>query len=261
MQSYVVWCDAPSDVFACRYEGIADAARLKARPASNAAARRTRRFDLQQECAIAACAGRPEPCKTTAMKHLPHPSLALLALALHAPTTHAALATGDVAPRFEATASLDGRTFTYSLAGALKRGPVVVYFYPSAYTGGCNLEAHTFAVQHEKFLAAGATIVGVSLDDIGRLNRFSADPEYCGGKIAVASDVDGRIARAYALGVRDATPGRKDTHGDEIAHGLAERSTFVVAPDGHIAASLAGLSPVDNVEQALVVVQKLAASR
>jgi hypothetical protein len=65
---------------------------------------------------------------------------------------------------------------------------VVVYFYPSAYTGGCNLEAHTFAVQHEKFLAAGATIVGVSLDDIGRLNTFSADPEYCGGKIAVASD-------------------------------------------------------------------------
>ena len=188
-------------------------------------------------------------------------SLALLALALHASATHAALAAGDHAPPFQATASLAGQAFIYSLADALKRGPVVVYFYPSAYTGGCNLEAHTFAVQQEKFLAAGATIVGVSLDDIGRLNRFSADPDYCGGKIAVASDADGRIARAYALGVRDAAPGRKDTHGDEIAHGLAERSTFVVAPDGRIAAALAGLSPVDNVDQALAVVQRLAASR
>ena len=191
------------------------------------------------------------------MKHTLHAALALLALALHLSTSHAALATGDAAPAFQAPASLDGKTFTYSLADALKHGPVVVYFYPSAYTGGCNLEAHTFAVQHEKFLAAGATIVGVSLDDIGRLNTFSADPEYCGGKIAVASDPEGRIARSYALAVRDAAPGRKDTRGVEIEHGFAERSTFVVAPDGHIAAAFDGLSPVDNVDHALAAVQRL----
>ena len=185
-------------------------------------------------------------------------SLALLALALYLPATQAALATGDTAPKFEAPASLDGKAFTYSLGDALRRGPVVVYFYPSAYTGGCNLEAHTFAVQHEKFLAAGATIVGVSLDDIGRLNTFSADPEYCGGKIAVASDPDGRIARAYALAVRDAAPGRKDTRGVQIDHGFAERSTFVVTPDGRIAATFDGLSPVENVEHALAAVQRLA---
>ena len=195
------------------------------------------------------------------MKNTLRPSLALLALALHLPTSHAALATGDIAPSFEAPASLNGKAFTYSLAGALKHGPVVVYFYPSAYTGGCNLEAHTFAVQHEKFLAAGATIVGVSLDDIGRLNTFSADPEYCGGKIAVASDTDGHIARAYALAVRDVAPGRKDTRGVQIEHGFAERSTFVVAPDGHIAAAFDGLSPVDNVDHALSAVQRLARSR
>ncbi len=192
------------------------------------------------------------------MKRSPPSSLATLALALHLPAALAALAAGDTAPPFEAPASLDGKTFTYSLADALKRGPVVVYFYPSAYTGGCNLEAHTFAVQHEKFLAAGATIVGVSLDDIGRLNTFSADPDYCGGKIAVASDADGHIAHAYALAVRDAAPGRKDTRGVQIDHGFAERSTFVVAPDGHIAAAFDGLSPVDNVDHALAAVQQLA---
>ena len=183
--------------------------------------------------------------------------LAALVLALGLSAAHASLAVGDAAPAFDAPASLAGKTFTFSLPEALRRGPVVVYFYPSAYTGGCNLEAHTFAVQHDRFLAAGATIVGVSLDDIGRLNTFSADPEYCGGKIAVASDADGRIAHAYALAVRDAAPGRQDTRGVQIDHGFAERSTFVVTPDGHIAAAFDGLSPVENVEHALAAVQGL----
>ena len=187
-----------------------------------------------------------------------HRSIASLTLALCLSAAHASLAVGDTAPAFDAPASLAGRSFNFSLADALRHGPVVVYFYPSAYTGGCNLEAHTFAVQHEKFLAAGATIVGVSLDDIGRLNTFSADPEYCGGKIAVASDPDGHIARAYALAVRDAPPGRKDTRGVQIAHGFAERSTFVVTPDGRVAATFDGLSPVENVEHALAEVQRLA---
>ena len=195
------------------------------------------------------------------MNHTLTRSLALLALALPFVPARAALAVGDRAPTFDAPASLAGQAFHYSLADTLRRGPVVVYFYPSAYTGGCNLEAHTFAVQQDKFAAAGASIVGVSLDDIGRLNTFSADPEYCGGKIAVASDPDGRIARAWALAVRDAAPGRKDTRGVQIEHGLAERSTFVVTPDGRIAAAFEGLSPVENVEHALAAVQHLAPAR
>ncbi|MFL6697564.1 MAG: peroxiredoxin [Vitreoscilla sp.] len=182
-------------------------------------------------------------------------------LALASTVAQAALSTGQTAPSFEAPASLAGKTFSYSLAQALRRGPVIVYFFPSAFTGGCNLEAHTFAVNHAKFIAAGASIVGVSLDDIGRLNAFSADPEYCGGKIAVASDPDGHIARAYALAVRDPAPGRKDTRGAPIDHGFAERSTFVVTPDGRVAAAFDGLSPVENVEQALAVVQELATAR
>jgi thioredoxin-dependent peroxiredoxin len=181
-----------------------------------------------------------------------------IALALSSPAG-VALATGAAAPAFQAPASLNGKTFTYSLHDALAHGPVVVYFYPSAYTGGCNLEAHTFAVEHQKFLDAGATIVGVSLDDIGGLNTFSADPDYCGGKIAVASDADGHIAQAYGVAVKDAAPGRKDTRGVAIDHGFAQRSTFVLAADGHVAAEFDGLSPVDNVDHALSAVRELAA--
>ena len=114
-------------------------------------------------------------------------------------TAFAALKAGDHAPEFLAPASLAGKPFTYSLKEGLAKGPVVVYFYPSAYTEGCNIQAHAFSVNHDRFLAAGATVIGVSLDSIERLNEFSADPDYCAGKLAVASDGDGRIARAYSL--------------------------------------------------------------
>jgi len=173
----------------------------------------------------------------------------------------AALKEGDTAPDFEAQASLAGKPFPFSLKASLKNGPVVVYFYPSAYTGGCNLQAHTFAVNHDKFTAAGASVIGVSLDSIERLNAFSADPEYCAGKVAVASDADGRISKAFDLTVREAAAGKKDTRGEEINHGFAERTTFIVTPDGKIAATLDRLKPVQNVEKALEVVRQLAAAR
>ena len=137
---------------------------------------------------------------------------------------------------------------------------MVVYFYPAAFTAGCNVQAHTFAANHEKFTAAGASIVGVSLDSIARLNEFSADPASCAGRFAVASDVDGKIARSYELTVREAA-GRKDTRGAEIDHGFAERTTFVVRKDGTIAAIVGGVSPSENVARALEQVKMLAASR
>ncbi|WP_027157863.1 peroxiredoxin [Methylobacter luteus] len=171
----------------------------------------------------------------------------------------AALKEGDAAPDFEAQASLAGKPFAYSLKESLAKGPVVVYFYPSAYTGGCNLQAHTFAVNHDKFTAAGASIIGVSLDSIDRLNVFSADPEYCAGKVAVASDADGKVSKAFGLTVREAAAGKKDTRGEEINHGFAERTTFIVTPDGKIAAILGGLKPVQNVAKALEAVEQLAA--
>ena len=169
----------------------------------------------------------------------------------------AALKPGDSAPDFTAPASLDGKTFTFSLKQALQKGPVVVYFYPSAFTGGCNIQAHTFAVNYDKFAAAGASIIGVSLDSIARLNDFSADPQYCAGKIPVASDVNGTIAKSFDLTVRDAVAGKKDSRGVEIDHGFAERTTFIVTPDGKIAASLGGLAPAVNVDQSLAAVEQL----
>lgn len=169
-----------------------------------------------------------------------------------------ALNEGDIAPDFKTEASLAGKAFSYSLKESIKKGPVVVYFYPAAYTGGCNIQAHTFAVNYDKFAAAGATVVGVSLDNIARLNEFSADPDYCAGKVAVASDVDGKIAKSYDLKIRDAVPGRKDTRGVDLNHGFAERTTFIVNKDGKIAATVGGVAPDVNVEKALEVVQKLA---
>jgi len=172
-------------------------------------------------------------------------------------SAHAALQQGDTAPPFSAQASLAGKEFTFSLGDALKKGPLVVYFFPSAYTQGCNVQAHTFAMNHEKFAEAGATVVGVSLDPIGRLNEFSADPEFCAGKLAVASDADGKVVRLYELQIREAPVGMKDTRNQEIQHGFAERTTFVVTPDGKIAATIGGVSPFDNVRKALETVEQL----
>src|SRR5476649_1633579 len=98
------------------------------------------------------------------------------------------LAKGEAAPVFSAKASLAGNALDFSLKKALAKGPVVIYFYPSAYIGGCDAEAHAFAEMKDKFTAAGTTIIGISGDYIQRLNTFSADPNYCAGKFAVASD-------------------------------------------------------------------------
>ena len=169
----------------------------------------------------------------------------------------AALEAGDTAPGFEARASLAGEEFDFSLKAALESGPVVVYFYPSAYTRGCNIQAHEFAENMDKFTAAGASVIGVSLDSIERLNDFSADPEYCAGKLAVASDADGVIAKAFGLNVRDAREGMKDTRGVEVSHGFAERTTFIVTADGQIAETIGGMSPMENVQKSLEAVQGL----
>jgi thioredoxin-dependent peroxiredoxin len=173
----------------------------------------------------------------------------------------AALKIADKAPDFSARASLAGKEFNFSLADALKKGPAVVYFYPSAYTQGCDLEAHTFAQEKDKFDAAGATIIGVSADSIARLNQFSADPDYCAGKFPVASDADGKIAMSYDLKASAPRAGMKDVRGVEIDHGFIERVTFVIGKDHKILATLSSaddkISPDQHVHKALEIVQKL----
>ena len=222
----------------------------------------------------------------------------------------AALKVGDTAPDFTAKASLGGKEFTFSLADALKKGPAVVYFYPSAYTGGCDLEAHTFAEQSDKFATAGATIIGVSADDLGRLKQFSADPKFCAGKFPIASDADTKIAQSYNLNVTppraganiigvsadnmqrlnqfaadpafcagkfpiasdesltvaksynlSTTPprdGAKDVRGVEIGHGFIERVTYVIGKDHKVIAVMSSaadkLTPDQHVDKSLEIV-------
>lgn len=173
----------------------------------------------------------------------------------------AALKQGDMAPDFNAQASFGGKSVTVSLKETLKKGTVVIYFYPSAYTFGCNIQAHDFAVNSDKFAAAGATIVGVSLDDLKRLNEFSADPQFCAGKFATVSDPDAKITKMYDLMVMAAKTGMKDSRGVEIGHDFAERTTFVVTPDGKIAETIGGVDAADNVAKALQAVQRLKAHK
>jgi thioredoxin-dependent peroxiredoxin len=196
-------------------------------------------------------------------KHLS--TVALTATLLLTTSAFAALAPGAIAPDFTAQASLAGKDFTFSLKDALKKGPVVVYFYPSAYTGGCDIEAHTFAVEKAKFDAAGATIIGVSADSLDRLNTFSADPSYCAGKFPVASDASGKIAASYELKVEASQPGATDVRGAAIDHAFIARTTFVINRDGKIVATLSSeadhLRPEEHVNKSLVIVQQLKAGK
>ena len=174
----------------------------------------------------------------------------------------AALKPGDRAPEFSAPASLAGKEFHFSLRAALKKGPVVVYFYPSAFTSGCDLEAHTFSQDKDQFTAAGASIIGVSEDSVARLNQFSADPKYCAGRFPVASDPSGKIGAAYGVPAVPGRPGMKDVRGVAIGHGFFERTTFVVGKDGKIVAAFSSkadhLTPDAHVKKALAIVQQLA---
>ena len=162
---------------------------------------------------------------------------AFLAAALFAAPASAALKTGDKAPDFTAQAALGGKEFTFALADALKQGPVVVYFYPKAFTTGCSLEAHAFAEAMPQFAANGASVIGVSHDDIKTLQDFSTKD--CASKFPVASDGDQHIMTAY-----DAVLGGKHPE-------LANRTSYLVAPDGKVIAEFTDLDYSKHVETML----------
>jgi peroxiredoxin len=168
--------------------------------------------------------------------------LALIA-ALVSTSAFAALPNGTKAPDFTTQASLAGKPFSFSLAEALKQGPVVLYFYPAAFTKGCTLEAHDFAEATDKFKALGATVIGVSHDTIDTLNKFSVSE--CRNKFAVASDADQKIMKSY-----DAVLWLKPD--------WAKRTSYVIAPSGEVLYSYTALSPDKHVENTMAVVQKWA---
>jgi len=160
-------------------------------------------------------------------------ALGLLGISLAA---YAGLKPGSAAPDFSAQASLGGKVFTFSLAQALKQGPVVLYFYPAAFTSGCTVEAHEFAEATDKFKALGATVIGISHDDIDTLNKFSVSE--CRSKFAVAADPDLAIAKSY-----DATAWFLPGHSD--------RTSFVITPDGTVLYSYTALSPDAHVKNTM----------
>src|ERR1043165_4443032 len=148
---------------------------------------------------------------------------------------------GDAAPDFKTQASMGGKVFDFKMKDALKKGPVVLYFYPAAFTPGCTVEAHEFAEATEKYKELGATVIGVSHDPIEKLNKFSVSE--CRNKFAVASDADGSVMKNY-----DAVlPVKPD---------YANRTSYVIAPTGVIIYSYTDLKPDKHVENTMAAVKK-----
>ena len=153
----------------------------------------------------------------------------------------AALPDGTKAPDINTAATLAGKEFRFSLADALKKGPVVLYFYPAAFTPGCTKEAHLFAEATPQFEALGATVIGVSHDPIEKLDKFSVSE--CRNKFAVASDADGSIMKAYDSVL--------ESHPE-----YANRTSYVIAPSGEIIYSYTAMNPDAHVDNTMAAVRK-----
>ena len=172
---------------------------------------------------------------------------ATLALALPA-SASAELASGAKAPTFTARGALGGKLFTVNLAQALKKGPVVLYFYPKAFTQGCTLEAHAFAEATPEFRKAGATVIGMSNDDFATLQRFSS--EACRDKFAVATATPA-IVKAYDV----------DLVRDGKSTGLTKRTSYVIGRDGRVRFVHSDLDYKDHVRLTLEAVKALKGKR
>jgi len=158
----------------------------------------------------------------------------------------AALKAGDKAPSFTTQASLGGQVFTYSLADELKKGPVVLYFYPAAFTKGCTIEAHLFADAVDKYKALGATVIGVSADNIDTLNKFSVSE--CRSKFPVAADQDQSIMKSYDSVLLYKT-------------GYADRVSYVIAPNGSVIYEYSSMDPDKHVSNTLQALEQWVAKQ
>jgi peroxiredoxin len=168
--------------------------------------------------------------------------VAAAALCLAAAPALAALPVGSSAPQFTAAGYLAGKPLTFDLKSALKKGPVVLYFFPAAHTSGCNLEAHLFAEAVDQFHALGATVIGVTAGNVDQLAAFSAETEHCSGKFPVAADTSLAIAKEYKATLL-------------IKPGWSDRTSYVIAPDGKILLAYSNLGADHHVEQTLAAVK------
>ena len=171
-------------------------------------------------------------------------ALSLVATTMLASPAFAALKEGTQAPNFSAPAYLAGQPFTFKLADALKKGPVVVYFFPAAHTSGCNIEAHLFSQAMDKFNALHATVIGVTAGHTAELADFSKETEHCGGKFPVAADEGAKIAKEYDARLL-------------LKPDWSDRTSYVIAPSGKITHVYSSLSPTKHVQETLDAVKAL----
>ena len=154
---------------------------------------------------------------------------------------NALLLPGAAAPDFTADAAMGGKPFTYTLSEALKNGPVVLYFYPKAFTGGCTVQAHMFSKAMNDFAALGATVIGVSADTIDKQKEFSL--KECSSTLPVAADPDGVVIKSYdaSLIFNSAT---------------SQRATYVITPDAKVFYVYSDMDPKEHVTEALNAVKR-----
>ena len=163
--------------------------------------------------------------------------VALLALPVAAP---AALPVGAKAPDFRTRGALAGKPFTVHLAEQLRHGPVVLYFYPKAFTQGCTLETKAFSDAMPEFRKAGARVIGMSADDLPTLKKFSV--EACRGRFPVAT-ASPAVIKAYDVKLPVVS--------------MTNRTSYVIAPDGRITFVHSDLSWKEHVQKTLAAVQAL----
>ena len=171
---------------------------------------------------------------------------AAFALALSVPAT-AALAPGARAPDFTAAGAIAGKPVSVNLKTALRKGPVVLYFFPAAFTGGCNAEAAAFAEALPDFTAAGATVIGMTAGNVDQLAKFSS--AHCAGKFAVAAATPA-VIKGYDVLLKkpDGTPTT-----------ITSRTSFVIAPNGKVIFAYSAMDPAGHVTGTMGAVKAWAA--
>jgi peroxiredoxin Q/BCP len=168
---------------------------------------------------------------------------ALFAAGAVATPAFAALGVNDAAPDFTLQGYMAGKPVSFNLNQALKKGPVVVYFFPAVHTGGCNLEAHLFAEAADDFKKEGATVIGVTAGNLDQLQVFSNETQYCSGKFPVFADTGLKVAKEYKATTM-------------LMPGMSDRTSYVIGQDHKVVVAYSALSPAKHVEMTMDGVKK-----
>ncbi len=156
---------------------------------------------------------------------------------------------GTKAPDFTTDAYTAGTAHKFKLSDALKKGPVVMYFFPAAYTGGCNIETKMFSDAAEQYKAQKATLVGITAGNVDRIAEYSKDTQYCAGKFPLLADPGAKIAKQYEAS-------RELTAPSALATGaISTRTSYVLAPNGQVLHAYTESKPQEHVAQTLGAVK------